>query len=147
SVAEDQARAQDAEADELSERLANAEPLPDPIDTSAIRAEIARAREHNVLVEHATRRLETIIEAEGLEQQSEALTRAMEDRNEAKAKAIAAASLPVPGLAFGDGTVTLAGVPFDQASDAEQLRASVAIAMALNPRLRVLRVRDGSLLD
>ena len=29
----------------------------------------------------------------------------------------------------------------------EQLRTSIAIAMALNPKLRVIRVRDGSLLD
>jgi hypothetical protein len=41
----------------------------------------------------------------------------------------------------------LNGVPFDQASDAEQLRASVAIAMSAKPKLRVIRVRDGSLLD
>ncbi len=41
----------------------------------------------------------------------------------------------------------LNGVPLTQASDAEQLRASLAIAMALNPKLRVIRVRDGSLLD
>ncbi len=30
---------------------------------------------------------------------------------------------------------------------AEKLRASVSIAMAMNPKLRVIRVRDGSLLD
>ena len=39
------------------------------------------------------------------------------------------------------------GVPFDQASDAEQLRVSTQIAIALNPQLRVIRIRDGSLLD
>lgn len=38
-------------------------------------------------------------------------------------------------------------MPFDQASSAEQLRTSVAIAMAANPKLRVIRVQDGSLLD
>lgn len=43
--------------------------------------------------------------------------------------------------------VNLEGVPFGQASDAEQLRASIAIAMASNSKLRVIRVRDGSLLD
>lgn len=41
----------------------------------------------------------------------------------------------------------LNGVPFNQGSDAEQLRASLGIAMALNPKLKVIRVRDGSLLD
>ena len=37
--------------------------------------------------------------------------------------------------------------PFDQASDAERLRASCAIAMRGDAKLRVLRLRDGSLLD
>ena len=37
--------------------------------------------------------------------------------------------------------------PFEQASDAERLRASCAIAMRGDAKLRVLRVRDGSLLD
>jgi hypothetical protein len=43
--------------------------------------------------------------------------------------------------------VLLDGQPFEQASDAEQLRASIAIAMKMSPALRVIRVRDGSLLD
>ena len=41
----------------------------------------------------------------------------------------------------------LNGHPLNQASGAEQLRAGVAIAMALNPKLRVIRVRDGNSLD
>jgi hypothetical protein len=43
--------------------------------------------------------------------------------------------------------VTLNGIPLGQASAAEQLRVSVALAMAANPKLRVLRILDGSLLD
>ena len=43
--------------------------------------------------------------------------------------------------------MTFDGKPFDQASSAEQLRVSVAMGIALNPTLRVLLVRDGSLLD
>jgi predicted ABC-type transport system involved in lysophospholipase L1 biosynthesis ATPase subunit len=38
-------------------------------------------------------------------------------------------------------------VPFKQASGAEQLRVSLAMAIALNPKLRVIRIADGSLLD
>jgi hypothetical protein len=39
------------------------------------------------------------------------------------------------------------GFPFEQASSAEQLRVSAAIGMALNPELKVMLIRDGSLLD
>jgi hypothetical protein len=92
-------------------------------------------------------RAQHVARAETLEAQSDALTKAREDREAAKRAAIAAAKLPVDGISFGDGEILLDGVPFDQASDAEQLRASIAIAMASNPKLRVIRVRDGSLLD
>jgi predicted ABC-type transport system involved in lysophospholipase L1 biosynthesis ATPase subunit len=57
------------------------------------------------------------------------------------------AKFPVADLGFGDGEVIYKGLPLSQASDAEQLRVAVAIAMAANPKLRVIRVRDGSLLD
>jgi hypothetical protein len=43
--------------------------------------------------------------------------------------------------------VTFGGVPFSQASSAEQVRVSFAMACALNPTLRVVRIMDGSLLD
>ena len=75
------------------------------------------------------------------------LTEAMEDRKRVAAEAVEKAALPIPGLSLANGQVSLDGVPFGQASDAEQLRASCAIAMRDNAKLRVLRVRDGSLLD
>jgi hypothetical protein len=64
-----------------------------------------------------------------------------------KAEALRIVKLPLEGLGFDDEGVTYNGVPFKQSSGAEQLRVSVAMAMALNPTIRVLRVKDGSLLD
>jgi hypothetical protein len=55
--------------------------------------------------------------------------------------------MPVESLAFGEGEVLYGGLPLGNASSAEQLRVSVGVAMAANPTLRILRVRDGSLLD
>lgn len=72
---------------------------------------------------------------------------AMEAREQARLDAIGKAEMPIPGLSFGDGVVTFNGLPLNQASDAEQLMISTAIAAALNPKLRVIRIRDGSLLD
>lgn len=64
-----------------------------------------------------------------------------------KATGLAGATFPIDGLGFDDDGVTYRGVPFSQASSAEQIRVSLAMAMALNPKLRVIRILDGSLLD
>ncbi|MCK5236439.1 MAG: AAA family ATPase [Deltaproteobacteria bacterium] len=76
-----------------------------------------------------------------------ALTMKIEELDKKKADAIKAAKMPVDGLSFDEDGLTLKGVPFAQVSSAEQLRVSVAMAMAINPKLRVLRITDGSLLD
>lgn len=65
-----------------------------------------------------------------------------------KRKLLSDAKYPVDGLGFTEeGEVVFGGIPFDQASAAEQLRVSVAMGLAMNPKLRVLLIRDGSLLD
>lgn len=51
------------------------------------------------------------------------------------------------GLTFDENGVLLNKIPFDQASSAEQLKVSLAMGIAMNPKLRVLLIRDGSLLD
>lgn len=70
------------------------------------------------------------------------------ERHDAEFKAaVAAAKMPVEGLGFSEVGVTFNGVPFEEASSAEQLRISAAIAMSGSPRIRVCIVRDASLLD
>ena len=75
------------------------------------------------------------------------LTAAMTVIEKQKTDAIAAASFPVPGLGFNDTGVTFKGLPFAQCSSAEKLRVSVAVAMSAAPKLRVIRITDGSLID
>lgn len=139
------------QAVDLEKRLAEAGPLPEYINVEALASQVREAQTRNSAIEAAQRRrlekAQHVKAADELEAQSAALTDAMQKRTADKDAAIAGAKMPVPGIGFGDGFVTLNGVPFEQGSDAEQLRASVAIAMAANPKLRVIRVRDGSLLD
>lgn len=78
---------------------------------------------------------------------SDDLTAKIEAVDAEKSDLIAQAKFPCEGLGFGDGVVTYSGLPLAQASAAEQLRVSMAMAMALNPKLRVIRITDGSLLD
>jgi len=139
------------DADAIEKKLLDAPALPDPTDVSMLLQKIEAARINNkALADHETaqRRKQALTEdAKTLEAESRAITERMEAREQAKRGAIANAAIPVPGLGFGDGVVTFNGIPFDQASSAEQLRVSMAIAMAANPKLRVIRIVDGSLLD
>jgi DNA repair exonuclease SbcCD ATPase subunit len=64
-----------------------------------------------------------------------------------KKDALAKAKMPIEGLSWEEDLVLYNGIPYSQISGAEQLRVSMAIAMASNPKLRVILVRDGSLLD
>lgn len=81
------------------------------------------------------------------EAKSTELSAELDQVDAAKLKKIQSAKFPIEGLSITDSGVTFNGVPFEQASGAEQLRVSVAIGMAANPKLRVLLCRDGSLLD
>jgi hypothetical protein len=136
-----------ASADDIQTKLDTADPLPAPIDILQFKDAIANAQVVNSGIDAREQRAVKLSQAKQYRKESDALTKAMEDRQLAKQQAIAAAHMPVPGLSIEDGAVTLNGIPFDQASSAEQLRVSVAIAMAANPALRILRIKDGSLLD
>jgi recombinational DNA repair ATPase RecF len=131
--------------------LANAEKegaeLPLQTVTLDLRKKYDDAVQHNDRVKERERRQAIGIQAVELEAQAKQLTKALADRAEHKAQCIAKAKLPIEGLSLDDLHVLYNDVPLNQASDAEQLRISVAIAAALNPKLRVIRVRDGSLLD
>lgn len=141
------AEAEEVAATALQKRLDEALPLPEPTDVTDLRTQLDAAKATNAAIEERATRARLEDEAVALEKKAAALTEAMATRDKQKTDAIAAAAMPVDGLGFGDGIVTFNGVPFDQASGAEQLQVSMALAMAANPKLRVIRISDGSLLD
>lgn len=135
------------QANELQSRLDAAGALPPAIDTQALVAKITEAERANENVVKLQTREKHEKTADRYEAESLEITARMEAREKIKQEAIAAAQLPVAGITFGDGEVFLDGVPFDQASTAQKFRVGVAIAVAKNPTLRLVWVRDASLLD
>jgi len=85
--------------------------------------------------------------AEQHKAQAAKLTAAIDAIDTRKTKAIAAAKLPVPGMSFGDEQILLNGVPFADASTMEKIVTGTALAMAMNPKLRVMTIDEGSELD
>lgn len=135
-------------AGELQAKLDAAEPLPDPADLEALVNEIETASELNSFVRLRQERDKTLEQHWALDVTYSDLTTAIDLRQIKKHEAIAAAKLPVSGMGFGDDdTLTLGSVPFEQASTGEQLRAALGIGMAMNPKLRDIFIREGSMFD
>lgn len=116
-------------------------------DHDALRARIDSVDETNAQVRANADQDRALTAAAALEDRHAALTAELAEIKRTRAEGLAAAEFPLPGLGFADGMVTLDGVPFSQASAAEQLVASIAIAGAANPTLRLVLIRDASLLD
>lgn len=112
-----------------------------------IRKRIATADEANRKARENKRRAEIAAQLEKKRAESQQLGEQIKKLDTSKAAKIAAAAFPIDGLSIGDDGVLYNGIPLSQASAAEQLRVSVAIGIAANPKLRVMLIRDGSLLD
>ncbi len=116
-------------------------------DTAELKEQLDTAEETNRKVRENAERAKLVEKSAAEQEAVDALTAKIEKVDAEKCKQTAAADMPVDGIAFGSDGVTLNEVPFEQASQAEKIRASVAIGLAQNPRLRVMLIRDGSLLD
>jgi hypothetical protein len=101
----------------------------------------------NEQIRESNRNLANFTASEELHVEYEALTEEIDRIDLEKADGLRAAVFPVDGLGFDATGVTYNGIPFSQASSAEQIQVSLAMAMNLNPTLRVIRIMDGSLLD
>jgi DNA repair exonuclease SbcCD ATPase subunit len=146
-----------AELEEVTDRIKQAElthqellkkvdGLQD-IDVAAIQEKIEAAESINEQVKQYLQKRDILTQLEELRSQAEEKTKQLQDIEKEKRKRIEAVKLPVPGLFFDDEGIVYNGVPFSQASDAEKLRVSVALGLAMNPKLKVLLVKEGSLLD
>lgn len=72
----------------------------------------------------------------------------LESMRDRKKKIIEAGDLPVEGLAFDEVEgVMINGLPIDQLSSAQQLLLACKIATSQNPNMKVIYIKDWSLLD
>jgi hypothetical protein len=122
------------------------QPRRDEIDE-----QLAKADAHNrALYEsraHAKRLQEAEAAAKTLDEHYADCTSNIEKIDERKKQILSAAKLPVPELAVTEDEVLFGGVPFAQASGAERLRVSVALAIAGSPNLDDIWVRDAAIVD
>lgn len=116
-------------------------------DETPLKTKISEAGTINAKVRDKKRYAALKAEVEKTQKRTDDLTAEIEGYDKAKSDQLAAAKFPLPGLSFDDTGVLLNGVPFTQGSQAQQLQAAIAIGIAMNPTVRVILVRDASLLD
>jgi len=131
--------------------------LVDP-DVTAIKAKVDQAKSENARIRNerekkavADRKADELAQieqqAKDAERQAANHTSRLDEIVKEKNERLAAVKMPVPGLSIDRKTVLLNGVPLAQASSMQQIRVGLGIAAALNTKLRVVLIREGSLLD
>jgi DNA repair exonuclease SbcCD ATPase subunit len=118
------------------------EPL---IDICVIQTEINLAHETNKRIEQKAQKAKLFAEVEAARGNFAALGKKMQEVESQKAKRLAESKMPVKGLGVDDNGVIFEGIPFSQTNTAKQLEIAVAISMALNPKLRVIRMNGNDL--
>lgn len=119
----------------------------DKVDVAPLESQLSTVEESNAAIRaNNEARKQAALKAK-YRRDYEAHTAKIAELDAVKADALKGARFPVDGLSFDDSGVLYQGIPFSQASSAEQIRVSMAMAMAMNPKLHVLRIKDGSLLD
>lgn len=121
--------------------------IPDYKSTDQIKEQIANAEGLNKKYNDKQRAGQINAEIALKQKAEESIEGTLTAREVERAKALSESKMPITGLSLGDKMVMYKDIPFDQLSAGEQLKVSVAIAMAANPTLKVIRIKDGSLLD
>lgn len=128
-------------------KLDDAKPLGPDFDTDDLQQKISTAEVTNANVRLLHQQDQHRASMEGHVEEYQRLTDEIAALDDEKNRAIEKAKLPVSNMSFGTDEILMNGVSFSDASKAHQIRAGIAIAMALKPKLKVILLYDGSLLD
>lgn len=123
------------------------ETLPVAVDIAPLRERLASVEETNAQVRAARQYFTVSGELQVADLEHAAAQDALDRIAQTKAAGLAAATFPVDGLSVDDDGVTFNGVPFSQVNSAMRLRIAFAIATAGDPKLKLVIVKDGDLLD
>jgi molybdopterin converting factor small subunit len=117
-----------------------------PEDIDAINSEIQSIESKNSKIRH-NRQVKDELREKALKDAAYADADAQVDEIRTdRLKLIQEAAMPIPGLSIDDSGILYNDIPLDQCSDGAKLMIGVAISMALNPTVKVILIRDGSLL-
>lgn len=117
------------------------------VDTVPIKERMQKVSETNQKIFANKEFLRLQNEYEEARTASEQATARLEELLNEKRELLDPSKLPLPSLSFdNEGNLLVNGVPFDQASQAEQYEVATALAFAKDPELKVVLLRNGGLI-
>ena len=122
-------------------------PLTVEADAESIRKELEAAIATNRMIRDARTWRDQNGELLRTEANEANLTATITSIDQQKKDLLKDTKLPVENMTLSEDHIEISGIPFDQDSDSRKLKISILVAMKLNPKLRVLRIKEGSLLD
>ena len=136
--------------DTASQAAERANSLVDP-DLTEIQARMQQVETVNKDVHVKQRREEKVAEVWRVKTKAQSLSDQIESLDLERTELLTSAKFPLPDLSIdevgGQSCVTYHGIPLQDCSSSEKLRISLALSVALNPTVRVVLIREGSLLD
>lgn len=124
------------------------ETIGDFIDPTEVQTQIRNADEINQRASQRERykELQEVTTAKEVELTKQATI--LDELREKRKEMVTQADMPIDWMEFSEADgVIINGILFDQYSSAEQLKFACKIATSTNPALRVIYIKDGSLLD
>jgi len=125
-----------------SDKLAEIEPM----DIEALNTELQSIESKNAKIRDNITHTKENESLDIIKTAYDKLDTRLEELRTNRLKMIREAAIPVPGLTFDDDGLLFNDIPLSQCSDGAKLMIGTAISMALNPTMKVLRIKDGSLL-
>lgn len=117
------------------------------IDTTPIREQISTCEANNAKYRQHKAREDKRAEIKTTEKEVEKLNEKIDAIDSEITEIVSKCDLKVKGLTLTTDGVFFNGHPFKDASQAERIRCCTAIVLASNPKLRYVRVNEGSLID
>jgi recombinational DNA repair ATPase RecF len=144
---------------EMESEAAQAAIVPRKAELERLRAVVAEMPDNSEAIRNAgdinkaaddwDKRVELVAGSKKIAGDIAAVKAKLEAIEKDRSELLFAAKFPVPGLSFSTDGVLFNGLPFDSGNQCQSdiLRVGVAIAVAQNPALKIVRIKDGSLLD
>lgn len=136
-----------AVGDEQEAALGRLNTLPAPVDLEPIQERLRNLDAVNQAVRDRKAYERTAADLAAAQHLHEGAQIALDVIDRTKRDGLAKAAFPIDGLSVDEDGVTFNGVPFGQVNSAMRRRVAFAIATSGDPKLKLVIVKDGDLLD